>query len=205
MHEYIKELVNDSGIGDCITVGEMSSTSIDNCIKYSNPDEHELSMTFSFHHLKVDYKDGNKWELMKPDIQKLKSIFTQWQEKMQEGNGWNALFWCNHDQPRVVSRFGDDKKYRDRSAKMLATAIHMLRGTPYIFQGEEIGMTNAHFTDISMYRDVESLNYYEILMENGKSKEEALKILSERSRDNGRTVMLWNDRKMQDLLKELHG
>lgn len=195
VHEYIKELVNDSGIGDCITVGEMSSTSIDNCIKYSNPDEHELSMTFSFHHLKVDYKDGDKWELMKPDIQKLKSIFAQWQEKMQEGNGWNALFWCNHDQPRAVSRFGDDKKYRDRSAKMLATAIHMLRGTPYIFQGEEIGMTNAYFTDIAMYRDVESLNYYKILMENGKSKEEALKILSERSRDNGRTVMLWNDRK----------
>lgn len=193
IHEYLKELNKDCDIDDYITVGEMSSTSVENCIKYSNPDEHELTMTFNFHHLKVDYKNGDKWELMQPDIQKLKELFTHWQEDMQSGGGWNALFWCNHDQPRAVSRFGDDKKYRVRSAKMLATVVHTLRGTPYVFQGEEIGLTNGYFTDISQYRDVESLNYYDIMLNNGKTDKEALEILSARSRDNGRTPMTWDD------------
>ena len=192
VHQYLKELVRDTGIKDYITVGEMSSTSIKECIKYSNPDEKELSMCFNFHHLKVDYKDGDKWKLMAPDIVSLKSIFKEWQEKIQSGNGLNALFWCNHDQPRIVSRLGDEGKYYKESAKMLAGMIHLMRGTPYIYQGEEIGMTDPHFKSIDMYRDVESLNYYKILMEQGLNSDEALTILDRRSRDNSRTPMQWS-------------
>lgn len=192
VHEYLKELVRDTEIGGMITVGEMSSTSIENCIRYTNPQEKELAMCFHFHHLKVDYKDGNKWEIQPADYRKLKELFVSWQEGMEKNGGWEAVFWCNHDQPRAVSRFGDDKKYWKESAKMLAGAIHMMRGTPYIFQGEELGMTNAGYTDISQYRDVESTNYYQIMLERGKTKEEALHILNERSRDNGRTPMQWN-------------
>ncbi|MCI8757245.1 MAG: alpha,alpha-phosphotrehalase [Oscillospiraceae bacterium] len=192
VHEYLKELVADAGIGGMVTVGEMSSTSLDNCIRYTNPAEKELSMTFSFHHLKVDYKNGNKWELQPPDLAKLKELLTLWQMEMQKANGWNAVFWCNHDQPRVVSRFGDDQRYWKESAKMLATCIHLLRGTPYIFQGEELGMTNAGYTSIDQYRDVESLNYYRIMLQSGKTETEALEILRQRSRDNGRTPMQWD-------------
>ena len=192
VHEYLKELVRDTEIGGMITVGEMSSTSIENCIRYTNPQEKELAMCFHFHHLKVDYKDGDKWEIQPADYRKLKELFINWQEGMEKNGGWEAVFWCNHDQPRAVSRFGDDKKYWKESAKMLAGAIHMMRGTPYIFQGEELGMTNAGYTDISQYRDVESTNYYQIMLERGKTKEEALHILNERSRDNGRTPMQWN-------------
>ena len=192
VHEYLKELAADAGIGDMVTVGEMSSTSLDNCIRYTNPAEKELSMTFSFHHLKVDYRDGSKWELQPPDLAALKSLLTTWQLEMQAANGWNAVFWCNHDQPRAVSRFGDDGRYWKESAKMLATCIHLLRGTPYIFQGEELGMTNAGYTHIRQYRDVESLNYYKIMLQDGKSEAEALEILRQRSRDNGRTPMQWS-------------
>lgn len=192
IHEFLKELVQDSGISDMLTVGEMSSTSIDNCIRYSNPAEKELSMCFSFHHLKVDYSNGNKWSLMKPDFKKLKELLVSWQVGMQDGGGWNAVFWCNHDQPRAVSRFGDDVKYRAESAKALAAVIHLMRGTPYIFQGEEFGMTNAGFTSIDEYRDVESLNYYKIMLSNGVSESEALKILAAKSRDNGRIPVQWN-------------
>lgn len=193
VHEFLKEMVRDAGIADMTTVGEMSSTSLDNCIRYTAPKEQELSMAFSFHHLKVDYKDGDKWSLMTADLMKLKDLFCTWQEGMQAEDGWNALFWCNHDQPRAVSRFGNEDKYWKESAKMLAAAIHLMRGTPYIYQGEEIGMTNPHYTSIDQYRDVESLNYYRILMEKGKTSEEALQILAERSRDNGRTPMQWDD------------
>ncbi len=192
VHEYLKELVRDTGIHGMITVGEMSSTSIDNCIRYTNPEEKELAMCFHFHHLKVDYKDGDKWEVQPADYGKLRELFVGWQEGMEKNNGWEAVFWCNHDQPRAVSRFGDDKKYWKESAKMLGAAVHTMRGTPYIFQGEELGMTNAGYTDISQYRDVESTNYYQIMLERGKTREEALHILNERSRDNGRTPMQWN-------------
>ncbi|WIF94003.1 alpha,alpha-phosphotrehalase [Caminicella sporogenes] len=194
IHQYLKEL-NRETFGkyeDIITVGEMSSTTIDNCIKYSNPKEKELSMVFNFHHLKVDYRNGDKWTLMDFDFIKLKEIFDNWQVGMQKGNGWSAVFWCNHDQPRIVSRFGDDKKYRKESAKMLATVIHMLRGTPYIYQGEEIGMTNPYFDSIELYRDVESINYYNILKQEGKKESEIIKILQCKSRDNSRTPMQWN-------------
>lgn len=190
VHEYLKELVHDSDIEGMVTVGEMSSTTIANCIRYTNPAEHELSMTFSFHHLKVDYKDGDKWSLMALDIHALKEIFASWQEGMARG-GWNAVFWCNHDQPRIVSHLGDAGRYWKESAKMLAAAIHLMRGTPYIYQGEEIGMTNADFTDIADYRDVESINYHDILRASGLSEDETMKIIGARSRDNGRTPMQW--------------
>ncbi|WP_297245781.1 alpha,alpha-phosphotrehalase [uncultured Brachyspira sp.] len=196
IHKYLKEL-NKNTFGkydNAITVGEMSSTSIENCIKYSGEKENELSMVFSFHHLKVDYKNNDKWQLMDFDFQELKNILFSWQEGMQDNNAWSALFWCNHDQPRIVSRFGDDKKYHKESAKMLATVMHCLRGTPYIYQGEEIGMTNAYFNNINQYKDVESINYFNILKNNGIEEKEIYKILQSRSRDNSRTPMQWNDK-----------
>ncbi|MED1556061.1 alpha,alpha-phosphotrehalase [Bacillus paramycoides] len=194
VHEYLQEMNRNVFEGkDVIAVGEMSSTTIDNCIKYSNPGRNELSMTFSFHHLKVDYPDGDKWTKADFDFIKLKEIMSNWQIEMQKGGGWNALFWCNHDQPRIVSRFGNDGKYRNESAKMLATAMHMLQGTPYIYQGEEIGMTNPNFRSIEQYRDVESLNIYDIKQEEGLLKEEIIEILKQKSRDNSRTPMQWNE------------
>lgn len=195
IHEYLKEMVHDAGIEDFVTVGEMSSTTLENCIRYSAPEEKELSMCFNFHHLKVDYKNGDKWALMSPDYKKLKELFVEWQMGMQKEHGWNALFWCNHDQPRIVSRMGDEGAYWKESAKMLAGMIHLMRGTPYIYQGEEIGMLNAHYPSIEQYRDVESLNYYQILLEQGKTETEALEILASRSRDNGRTPMQWKEGK----------
>ncbi|MCI1580587.1 MAG: alpha,alpha-phosphotrehalase [Clostridium beijerinckii] len=193
IHDYLHEL-NENTYGeyeDIVTVGEMSSTSLENCIRYSNPEEKELSMVFNFHHLKVDYYKGDKWTVMDFDFMKLKALFKTWQEEIQ--NGWNALFWCNHDQPRIVSRFGNDKEYLKESAKMLATTIHMMRGTPYVYQGEEIGMTNPYFDKIEKYRDVESINYYNILKDQGKSEEEILQILKAKSRDNSRTPVQWDD------------
>lgn len=195
IHQYLKEL-NRKSFGqkeDSLTVGEMSSTSLENCVRYSNPSEKELSMVFNFHHLKVDYEKGDKWSLKPFDFQELKDIFDHWQTGMQEHQGNMALFYNNHDQPRVVSRFGNDKKYHKESAKMLATSIHMLRGIPYIYQGEEFGMTNAYFTSIHEYRDVESTNYYEILRKERLPEEQILEILQAKSRDNGRTPVLWND------------
>lgn len=195
IHNYLKQL-NKETFGkykDIITVGEMSSTTIDNCIKYSNPREKELSMVFNFHHLKVDYKNGDKWSLMNFDFIKLKNILNNWQVGMKNGNGWNAVFWCNHDQPRIVSRFGDDKKYHKESAKMLATSIHLLRGTPYIYQGEEIGMTNCYYDKIDYYKDVESINFYNILKSEGKTEKEIIKILQAKSRDNSRSPMQWDN------------
>ncbi len=197
VHSYIKEL-NEKTFGknkDIITVGEMSSTTVDNCIRYSNPSENELTMVFNFHHLKVDYAEGEKWSAVDFDFINLKKIFNHWQTEMIKGGGWNALFWCNHDQPRIVSRFGNDTKYRLQSAKMLATTLHMMRGTPYVYQGEEIGMTNPCFQSIDDYRDVESINYYRILEREGMSKQDIIKILSKKSRDNSRTPMHWNHSK----------
>lgn len=195
VHEYLKELVQNAEIDGMITVGEMASTDLKNCLLYTQPDAHELSMVFHFHHLKVDYKGGDKWALMPADISALKKLFEDWQVGMTQGGGWDAVFWCNHDQPRAVSRFGDDKNFHKESAKMLAATVHLMRGTPYIYQGEELGMTNAKYTSINQYKDVESLNYYKILRDGGKSEEEALKIIGERSRDNGRTPMQWNAEK----------
>lgn len=193
IHEYIKELVHDTGIEDMITVGEMSSTTLENCIRYSNPGEKELSMVFSFHHLKVDYKNGDKWALKDADMMELKQLLKTWQEGMANHGGWNAVFWTNHDQPRTISRFGDEGTYWKQSGKLFAGLIHLMRGTPYVYQGEEIGMLNAHYGDISDYRDVESHNYYEILKSRGISSDDALQIIDARSRDNGRTPMQWDE------------
>lgn len=194
IHRYLKEL-NLKSFGQdksMITVGEMSSTSLENCYLYAGEEQEELSMVFNFHHLKVDYANKDKWQLKDFDFQELKTLFNTWQLGMQEHRAWSAMFWCNHDQPRAVSRFGDDKKEWQKSAKMLAASIHMLRGIPYIYQGEEIGMTNCNFTKIEDYQDVESYNYYKILQEKGLSSEEAMKVIRERSRDNGRTPVQWN-------------
>ena len=195
IHEYLQELNRETfgRFDDMITVGEMSSTTLENSIRYSNPDSHELSMIFSFHHLRIDYPSGNKWEIQPFRFHDLKKNLFTWQREMEKGGGWNALFWYNHDQPRIVSRVGDEGKYRLESAKMLATALHGLKGTPYIYQGEEIGMTNAHFTDISQYRDIESLNYYNLMRRKGKPEEEIYESLRRKSRDNSRTPMQWDD------------
>lgn len=197
VHQFLHELSEDAELGNMITVGEMSSTSIQNCIRYSNPANHELSMTFSFHHLKVDYRNGDKWSLMEPDINRLRDLLCSWEEQMTAGGGWNAWFWDNHDQPRAVSRFGNDSNEQlwHDSATMLATCVHLMRGTPYIYQGDEIGMTNAHFSTIQQFRDVESHNYYRILQEQGETPAEALHVVQERSRDNGRTPMQWDGSK----------
>ena len=192
VHKYLKELVAAGGIDGMVTVGEMSSTTLENCIGYTAAGNHELSMCFNFHHLKVDYKNGDKWALMPADHLALKKLFQTWQEGMQAHDGWNALFWCNHDQPRAVSRFGSDTAYWKESAEMLAVAIHFMRGTPYIYQGEELGMTNPHFTKIEQYRDVESRNYYRILREQDKTEAETLDIIAQRSRDDSRTPMQWD-------------
>ena len=195
IHTYLKEL-NEGSFGqdaEIITVGEMSSTSMENCFGYAGADSNELSMVFSFHHLKVDFMGNEKWVLVPTDFQKLKKIIFEWQTGMAENHAWNAVFWCNHDQPRPVSRFGDDEVYWKESAKMLGTIVHGLRGTPYIYQGEEIGMTNTDFTKIEQFRDVESLNHYDILQQKGLSKEDALRIIQIHSRDNGRTPMQWNE------------
>ena len=195
VHQYLQELARDTGLYENVTVGEMSSTSLAHCIRYTRPENKELSMTFSFHHLKIDYLNGDKWALQAPDLEQLRSLFAAWQEGMQSGGGWNALFWCNHDQPRVVSRLGDDEKYWKESAKMLGLCIHLMRGTPYVYQGEELGMTNAYFGDIGQYKDVESLNYYRILKEQGLTEADIMARLMARSRDNGRTPMQWNAEK----------
>ena len=193
IHEYLQEMSRDVFTPrNLMTVGEMSSTSLENCIGYTAAGNHELSMCFNFHHLKVDYKNGDKWALMPADHLALKKLFQTWQEGMQAHDGWNALFWCNHDQPRAVSRFGSDTAYWKESAKMLAAAIHFMRGTPYIYQGEELGMTNPHFSRITDYRDVESLNMFAELRANGRAPEELLAILASKSRDNGRTPMQWD-------------
>ncbi|MEZ8245629.1 alpha,alpha-phosphotrehalase [Vibrio splendidus] len=193
VHEYLKEISEAvfQKYGS-VTVGEMSSTTLEHCQQYSNIDNSELSMVFNFHHLKVDYTNGEKWTNAPFDFLQLKSIFNHWQTGLN-GKGWGALFWCNHDQPRVVSRLGNDQQYRVESAKMLAASVHMMQGTPYIYQGEEIGMTNPGYTEISQYRDVESTNMYDIMVNrDGVTHEDMMAILAQKSRDNSRTPMQWN-------------
>ncbi|MCK6873717.1 alpha,alpha-phosphotrehalase [Enterobacter roggenkampii] len=192
IHEYLQEMSHDVFTPrNLMTVGEMSSTSLENCQQYASLDGRELSMTFNFHHLKVDYPGGEKWTLAKPDFVALKTLFRHWQQGMHN-KAWNALFWCNHDQPRIVSRFGDEGEYRVHAAKMLGMVLHGMQGTPYIYQGEELGMTNPHFSRITDYRDVESLNMFAELRASGREPDELLAILASKSRDNGRTPMQWD-------------
>lgn len=196
VHEYLHELNRKTfGNKDIMTVGEMSSTTIENCIKYTNPERQELNSVFNFNHLKVDYKNGEKWSDMKFDFIELKRILMDWQVNIAKGNGWNAIFWCNHDQPRVVTRFGNDETEANRvkSAKMLAISLHMLQGTPYIYQGEEIGMTDPKFTSIDQYRDIETLNAYRSLRNQGLDEETIMKVIGQKSRDNSRTPVQWTD------------
>lgn len=197
VHEFLNEM-NRNTFGNkegFMTVGEMSSTTLEHCINYTREERHELSSVFNFHHLKVDYKDGEKWTKMPFDFIELKRILFEWQVGISKGGGWNAIFWCNHDQPRVVSRFGDDstEEHRVKSAKMLAITLHFLQGTPYIYQGEEIGMTNLYLDDISQYRDIESTNAYQIMSNNGFTNDAILDILQDKSRDNSRSPVQWDD------------
>ncbi|MDO5755763.1 MAG: alpha,alpha-phosphotrehalase [Tissierellia bacterium] len=192
VHDYIREMNRKTfGHREITTVGEMSSTNIQNSIEYTKKENDQLDMIFSFHHLKVDYKDGDKWTLMDFDFLKLKEILFQWQLGMEKGNGWMALFWNNHDQPRSNHRFGDTKNYPYEVATMLAHCLHMMRGTPYIYQGEEFGMVGPHFKTITDYRDVESKNAYERLIKDHRH-EEAMAIIAAKSRDDSRTPMQWD-------------
>lgn len=197
VHDYLKEL-NRTTFGqdeDSITVGEMSSTTIPNSVRYTNPKENELSMVFTFHHLKVDYKDGEKWTKTPFDFMKLKGLLSSWQTGMTEGGGWNAVFWNNHDQPWALNRFGDPVHYREKSAEMLAATIHFLRGTPFIYQGEELGMVNPDYQSMDEYVDVECKNAYQELLDKGMSEDEAFAIIKAKSRDNSRVPMHWDDSK----------
>ncbi|BBU06445.1 MULTISPECIES: alpha,alpha-phosphotrehalase [Aeromonas] len=192
IHEFLQDVSRDvfAPVG-AMTVGEMSSTSLEHCQRYGALDGSELSMVFNFHHLKVDYPNGDKWTKAPFDFLELKRIFNHWQSGMH-GNGWSALFWCNHDQPRIVSRFGDEGEHRVVAAKMLASTLHCLQGTPYIYQGEEIGMTNPGYQRIDDYQDVESRNIFAIKQAEGMSEAEILAILGAKSRDNSRTPMQWS-------------
>lgn len=194
VHAYLNEL-NRASFGqdaDSVTVGEMSSTSIGACANYSSQDAEELDMAFNFHHLKVDYVDGQKWTRMPFDLAALKRVIDDWARGMQDGHGWNALFWNNHDQPRALDRFGDPARYRVESATMLATVIHLLRGTPFVYMGEEIGMTDPLYTTIDDYVDVEAHNAYAALLAGGASTDEAFAIVHSKARDNARTPMQWD-------------
>ncbi|PSJ86750.1 alpha,alpha-phosphotrehalase [Aeromonas veronii] len=192
IHEFLQDVSRDvfAPVG-AMTVGEMSSTSLEHCQRYGALDGSELSMVFNFHHLKVDYPNGDKWTKAPFDFLELKRIFNHWQSGMH-GKGWSALFWCNHDQPRIVSRFGDEGEHRVVAAKMLASTLHGLQGTPYIYQGEEIGMTNPGYQRIDDYRDVESRNIFAIKQAEGMREAEILAILGAKSRDNSRTPMQWS-------------
>ncbi|GAB5054806.1 alpha,alpha-phosphotrehalase [Pediococcus parvulus] len=195
VQDYLKEM-NTASFGqdpDAITVGEMSSTSIANSVQYTLPANHELTMVFTFHHLKVDYANGEKWTKAPFDFMKLKQILNDWQIGMAKGGGWNALFWNNHDQPRALNRFGDPVHYREKSAEMLATTMHLLRGTPYIYMGEEIGMSDPDYTSMADYVDIECKNAYKELLAAGKSATEAFEIVKTKSRDNSRTPMQWDN------------
>lgn len=197
VHDYL-QMLNKATFGHdphAVTVGEMSSTTIENSILYTRPDRHELSMVFNFHHLKVDYKDGNKWTKMPFDFTQLRDLFHEWGEQMSENGGWNALFWNNHDQPRALNRFIDVKNFRVKGAKMLAASIHLSRGTPYVYMGEEIGMVDPDYTSVNNYLDLETLNAYQSLLKKGMTEKEAFEILKAKSRDNARTPMQWDNGK----------
>ncbi|SUN72144.1 putative trehalose-6-phosphate hydrolase [Streptococcus massiliensis] len=195
VHDYLR-LLNRETFGqreaEFMTVGEMSATTIENCILYTVPERHELSMAFNFHHLKVDYEDGQKWTLKDFDFEALKNLFHTWGKEMSEHDGWSALFWNNHDQPRALNRFVDVKNFRNEGATMLAASIHLSRGTPYIYMGEEIGMLDPDYDSMDDYADIESLNAYQILLEEGKSAAQAFEIIQAKSRDNSRTPMQWD-------------
>lgn len=177
---------------DIMTVGETRGVDPEKANLYVDADRHELEMLFQFELLELDYGPGGKWDIIPSLLTDFKEIITRWQKGLQD-RGWNTLFLNNHDQPRAVSRFGNDTVYRSQSAKMLATLIFTLQGTPFIFQGEEIGMTNVQFPDITYYRDVETLNMYQEALANGMKPAEIMQIIYQRGRDNARTPMQWDE------------
>lgn len=192
LHEYIQEMHRETlQDKDLLTVGECWGANPQIAQLFSSPDRHELSMVFQFEHIMLDQEGSDKWNLKKLDLIELKKVFTKWQKELN-GKGWNSLFWNNHDLPRIVSRWGNDKEYRVQSAKMLAILLHGMQGTPYIYQGEEIGMTNIEFNDLADFADIESVNAYKERMANNIPKEEILKSLRAKARDNARTPMQWN-------------
>ena len=194
LHEYIQEMHRETlQDKDLLTVGECWGANPQIAQLFSSPDRHELSMVFQFEHIGLDQQEGKeKWDLAPLPLVKLKKVLAKWQTELH-GKGWNSLFWNNHDLPRIVSRWGNDGKYRTESAKMLATLLHGMQGTPYIYQGEELGMTNVQFEDISHYRDIETLNMYKERLEKGYEKEDIMASIYARSRDNARTPMQWDD------------
>lgn len=194
LHEFIRELSKETfQKGDLITVGEAWGADTERAKLYSNPDGSEFSMVFQFEHIGLDQQEGKtKWDLSLLPFVKLKKTLAKWQIELA-GQGWNSLFWNNHDLPRIVSRWGNDGKYRVESAKMLASVLHGMQGTPYIYQGEELGMTNVHFDDISQYKDIETLHMYEERMEEGYSEEEVMASIYAKGRDNARTPMQWDE------------
>lgn len=192
LHDYIRELnENTFGKGEFITVGEAWGANIDNAKLYSNPDGSEFSMVFQFEHIGLDQQEGKeKWDLAPLPFIKLKQVLTKWQEAL-DGSGWNSLFWDNHDLPRIVSRWGNDQAYRKESAKMLAVVLHGMQGTPYIYQGEELGMTNVQYP-IEDYEDLETLNMYHERKKQGYQEEGIMRSIHAKSRDNARTPMQWD-------------
>ncbi|MGL5347194.1 MAG: glycoside hydrolase family 13 protein [Peptostreptococcaceae bacterium] len=194
VHEFLKEMNNEVlSKYDIVTVGETPGVSVEEAKKYVGEDEKELNMVFQFEHMDIGNGPNGKWDNNPFKLTELKSIMSKWQYGLEE-NGWNSLYFNNHDQPRVVSRFGNDKEYWKESAKMLGTCLHMLKGTPFIYQGEELGMTNVRFEDINDYKDIEILNAYEELVnKNGNTHEYMMNGIYGRGRDNARTPMQWDD------------
>lgn len=194
VHEYLQEMRREVLDGrDTLTVGECSGVTLDEAKKYACSDGRELNMVFQFEHMDVDADGSNKWSEKRMALKDLKDVMTKWQNGLQD-IAWNSLFWENHDQPRSVSRFGDDGKYWEASAKMLAVCLHMMQGTPYVYQGQELGMTNVPFADISQFRDLDSINAYRELTQKGVfTQEEMMRRLRLKSRDNARTPFQWDD------------
>lgn len=196
LHEFLRELSRETfQRGSYLTVGEAWGANVENAKLYSNPDGSELSMVFQFEHIGLDQQEGKeKWDLAPLSLVKLKACMEKWQTALYQ-KGWNSLFWDNHDLPRIVSRWGNGGQYRVQSAKMLAAVLHGMQGTPYIYQGEELGMTNVKFKDISEYRDVETLNPYKERLAKGYTKEEVFQSIYAKGRDNARTPMQWSGQK----------
>ncbi|WP_353498996.1 glycoside hydrolase family 13 protein [Vibrio sp. CB1-14] len=192
LHPLLKQM-NQATFGgkDLLTVGETWGATPEIAKLYSAPERDELSMVFQFEHITLTWKDGDKWQPIALDLPEFKRVLTKWQLELAD-QGWNSLFWNNHDLPRAVSKYGDDGVYRTKSAKMLATVLHGLKGTPYIYQGEEIAMTNVKFERLEQYKDIESLNFYKVRTQAGVSHEEMMHALGENGRDNARTPMQWS-------------
>jgi glycosidase len=199
LHTYLQEMHREVLEGaDIVTVGETGGADLEKAILFTSPERKELDMVFSFEHIALDEQKGKqKWDLKPLELDDLKRVLSNWQTGLA-GKGWNSLFWSNHDQPRIVSRWGNDKEYRYESATMLASLLHLMRGTPYIYQGEEIGMTNVQFAELDYYRDIETLNMYEERMEQGYAHEDIMESIYVKGRDNARTPMQWSAKTQGD-------